>query len=199
MSISQDVSLLEKLVKIIRRVSCATVTPHASVLHKTYTDLEAIADSRSASYCNCPEAEWLGVTLKATESAEKRKKQAGALSVMQFRGTGMYWEILWKHVKRRIAEKCQCAVRDLQVLRHDHTSSARAQQSQRLGVLARLVALDEDIAVGFVKNGFDALNKEFVRCPDLDAAQRFLQGIGAPLHSVPLPIRQRVAGMRLMV
>lgn len=194
--LEQDAALLEKLVKIVRAVELAVVSPHASVLHKTYCDIEALVDVRS-EHGHCSEAEWMRLTLKATESAGARKKVAGALSVMQFRGTGEYWVILWRHVKRRLAEKAMCVVRDLQELRHDRSSDARARQTQKQQVLARLLGLDEEIGVGFMKNGYDAFSKEFVRCPDLDEAQRFLQAIGAPLNHTPLPVRPRVQGLRM--
>lgn len=200
--IDQDAALMEKLVAIVRRIDNATVAPHRSLLHKTYSEIEVLVDPMSP-FGDCPEAEWMRHTLKATESAGARKKVAGALSVTQFRGTGEYWVILWNHVKRRLAEKAMCAVRDLQHLRHEvrGTSaaaiSAREQQKKRLAVLARLLAVDEDIAVGFMKNGYDAFNKEFVRCPDLDEAHRFLQAIGAPYNHTPLPVRPRVRGFRM--
>jgi len=197
-ALEQDTALLERLVPIVRRVDNAVVAPHASVLHKTYCEIEDVVDKRS-EYGDCSEAEWMRLTLKSTEGLGARKKVAGALSVMQFRGTGEYWVILWRHVKRRLAEKALCAVRDLQELRQDRSSAARARQKQRLTLLAVLLGLDEDIAVGFMKNGYDASNKEFVRCPDLDEAQRFLQAIGAPLACTPLPIRPRVQGLRLQV
>ena len=192
----QDVFLLEQLVAIVRPVDIASVAPHASVLHKKYLEIETLADPRAA-YGMCPEAEWMRAALKAAESPEARRKVAGGLSVMQFRGTGEYWAIFWRHVKRRLAEKAMCAVRDLQELRpamlklSSCSAEARSLQKQRLAVLARLLALDEDLVVGFMKNGYDALKKEFVRCPDLDESQRFLQAIGAPLNFVPCPIRSR--------
>ena len=104
--LEQDVDLMKELVHIVRRVDNAVVSPHPSVLHKTYCEIEAIADPRGP-FGACPEAEWMRTTLKATESAGARKKVAGALSVTQFRGTGEYWEILWRHVKRRLAEKAR--------------------------------------------------------------------------------------------
>ena len=200
----QDVFLLEQLVSIVRPVDVASVAPHPSVLHKKYKDIETLADP-NASYGSCPEAEWMRKALKAAESPEARRKVAGGLSVMQFRGTGEYWTIFWRQVKRRLAEKAMCVVRDLQELRpamlklHSCSAEVRGLQERRLVVLARLIALDEEIAVGFMKNGYDTLNRQFVRCPDLHEAQRFLQAIGAPLNFVPRPIRMRVPGMRLEI
>jgi len=200
----QDVLLLERLVSIVRPVHAASVAPHPSVLHKKYKEIETIADP-NASCGSCPEAEWMRAALKAAESPEARRKVAGGLSVMQFRGTGEYWDIFWRHVRRRLAEKAMCAVRELQELRsamlklHSCSKEVRDLQNKRLAVLARLLALDEEIAVGFMKNGYDALNKQFVRCPDLDEAQRFLQAMGAPLNFVPRPIRMRMQGMKLEI
>ena len=191
--LAQDVALLRKLVGIVRGVDRASVAPHSSVLHQRYGEIEALA----REHADCPEAEWMRATLKATEAPGARKKVAGALSVTQFSGTGEYWAALWRHVRRRLAEKAMCAVRDLQELRHDRSSAARASQKKRLTVLAELLALDEDIAVGFMKNGYDAFNKEFVRCPDLEEAQRFLQAIGAPYNHVPLLVRPRIRGFRM--
>jgi hypothetical protein len=194
--LAHDVGLLHKLVGIVRGVESASVAPHASVLHQKYGEIERLVDPRS-EHADCPEAEWMRETLRATVAVGARKHLAGALSVTQFSGTGEYWAILWRHVRRRLAEKAMCAVRDLQELRHDRSIEARASQQKRLAVLAQLLALDEDIAVGFMKNGYDAFNKEFVRCPDLEEAQRFLQAIGAPYNHVPLPVRPRIRGFRM--
>lgn len=194
--VARDVELLKKLVGIVRGVENASVAPHASVLHQKYGEIERLVDPLS-EHADCLEAGWMRETLKATVAVGARKKVAGALSTIQFSGTGEYWAILWRHVRRRLAEKAMCAVRDLQELRHDRSIEARASQQQRLAVLAQLLALDEDIAVGFMKNGYDAFNKEFVRCPDLDQAQLFLHAIGAPYKHVPLPVRPRIRGFRM--
>ena len=198
----QDMALLEKLVAIVRRIDNATVAPHSSVLHQAYCEIEEVCESFGDS---CPEATWARDTLRETQAIGARKKMAGALSVTQFRGTGEYWERLWRCVKRRLAEKAMCAVRDLQHLRaallklSSSSSKARSEQKLRLALLARVLALDEDIAVGFLNNGYDPLGKQFVRCPDLDAAQALLQALGAPLNFVPRPVRPRMPGLKFEV
>ena len=197
----QDVELLQTIVRIVRRVDNATVAPHPSVLHSAYREIE----ETRAAFGDCSESEWLLTMLQETQAPSARKRIGGALSATQYRGTGEYWGVLWRAVKRRLAEKALCAVRDLQELRsamlkqHSCSVDARATQKQRLRSLARILSLDEDIAVGFMTNGYDAANQEFVRCPDLDEARKFLQALGAPLNSVPRPVRPRQRGEKFQI
>jgi len=51
--------------------------------------------------------------LDACESIEERRRVAGGLSTMQYRGTAHYWSKVHGNVRRRCAEKALCAVRRL--------------------------------------------------------------------------------------
>uniref|UniRef100_A0A6U4TQ95 Uncharacterized protein n=1 Tax=Hemiselmis andersenii TaxID=464988 RepID=A0A6U4TQ95_HEMAN len=61
----------------------------------------------------CEEAEWGLAMLDACESIEERRRVAGGLSTMQYRGTAHYWSKVHGNVRRRCAEKALCAVRRL--------------------------------------------------------------------------------------
>lgn len=112
--------------KIVADVERATVSPHPSVLHRKYGELVAVVNENDFIGGRA-EGEWFQAVLKASESVESRRKVAGALSVMQLRGTGnlpllsgcahalrrlliasmsgIYWSKLWTQLRRRCAEK----------------------------------------------------------------------------------------------
>lgn len=189
--VAEDVVILARLMKIVADVERATVSPHPSVLHRKYGELVAVVNENDFIGGRA-EGEWFQAVLKASESVESRRKVAGALSVMQLRGTGIYWSKLWTQLRRRCAEKALCLVR--LILGTPKRSSLRKELFSRL---ALLISLDPELSQGFMTNGFDAGKKVFVREPDLDEASRLLHPLGAPLESVPLPVRQRVRGERL--
>jgi len=102
--VAEDVVILARLMKIVADVERATVSPHPSVLHRKYGELVAVVNENDFIGGRA-EGEWFQAVLKASESVESRRKVAGALSVMQLRGTGIYWSKLWTQLRRRCAEK----------------------------------------------------------------------------------------------
>uniref|UniRef100_A0A6U4TQ03 Uncharacterized protein n=1 Tax=Hemiselmis andersenii TaxID=464988 RepID=A0A6U4TQ03_HEMAN len=106
-----DIELLRGVLRATREVEAMTVAPHPSVLHQKHKQLSALM--RDAHAGGCEEAEWGLAMLDACESIEERRRVAGGLSTMQYRGTAHYWSKVHGNVRRRCAEKALCAVRRL--------------------------------------------------------------------------------------
>jgi hypothetical protein len=195
MSSEEDVKFLREAMMIVRKVEEQAICPHRSILHKRYEELRALIHSNAGR--GCGEAEWLQTVLHAGESVSARRKVAGALSATQLRGTGEFWEKLDTSLKRRVAEKALCAVYALEPLRGRRDPEAQSLRNHGLERMGRLVALDADLALAFLPNGFDGEAGKFVRQPELAAAERTLHALGAPIESLPLKVPVRIKGERL--
>eukprot|EP00283_Hemiselmis_rufescens_P003992 CAMPEP_0173420080 /NCGR_PEP_ID=MMETSP1357-20121228/1704_1 /TAXON_ID=77926 /ORGANISM="Hemiselmis rufescens, Strain PCC563" /LENGTH=233 /DNA_ID=CAMNT_0014382831 /DNA_START=229 /DNA_END=926 /DNA_ORIENTATION=+ len=186
----EDVELLRGVLRVTREVEATTVAPHPSVLHRKHKQLSDYM--RSAHAQGCEEAEWGLAMLDACESIEERRRVAGGLSTMQYRGTAHYWSKVHSNVRRRCAEKALCAVRRLPM----HPKGSR-QRQEALGMLAATVSLDASLIEGFMTNGLDASKMRFVVDPDVTVAETLCAALGAPLGGLPLRVPQRVSGVRL--
>mmetsp|Transcript_539 Transcript_539/g.1246 ORF Transcript_539/g.1246 Transcript_539/m.1246 type:complete len:237 (+) Transcript_539:72-782(+) len=190
-----DVDFLRTALDIVRRVEQEAICPHRSILHNRYEHLRILINSQAGR--GCGESDWLQAVLTAGESLHARRKVAGALSAMQLRGTGEFWEKLHTSLKRRVAEKALCAIHALEPLRGRRDPESMELRKEGLKRMSGIVSLDTDVSYAFLHNGFDGQSRAFVRHPDLVPAEQALYALGAPMQSRPLKVPVRMSGERL--
>lgn len=134
-----DIALLKSLLQITDRVDRATVTPHASILHRYYADF--ISAIEAASPLCIEEVSWAREMLRVLESSASRRRVAGAPSAVQFRGSGDFWAAARRQLRRRAAEKALCKVRELGGI----PRASAARRARCLEELAACLALDHEL------------------------------------------------------
>jgi hypothetical protein len=134
-----DIAFLKSLLDITDRVDRATVTPHASILHRYYSELSSAIDAAAPS--SLDEVSWAREMLRVLESSSSRRRVAGAPSAVQFRGSGDFWGAVRTQLRRRAAEKALCKVRELGGI----PRASAARRTRCLEELAACLALDHEL------------------------------------------------------